>query len=496
MDNLTYINSNKYPIWCKENTFLLIAFIFTIIVVYIFPHLGVPQLTIKLIFLFLLLIILFSQNDIFWLSWFFIIYSNPGRLFSEGYAVDIYRLPMYRIGAGSAIGFEELFLIIYIIKALIKKDKHYFIFSNYFKFIIIYGIFTILYSFSINMNIDSLILSIRTIMRWIWILLIPEFIYDSDKLAKTFQLIAPFVFIATILLFYTHITGFYLHEILIGKYKEIRFVESTGLIRVFDSYSILMFGLVMALFYICSENQYFNKIYLNLIIVCSIINIFLSATRGWILGLIILLCSIFFMRGFKFIKQILLTLLMMGLIIISINIFYPSIINQISLSFERFKTVEYLFKGDPTMAGTMTRVTKVRPQLLSLFQQRPILGFGFSIDFFKNWNMHIGNESILFQGGIIGYSIWMIIFLLVCVKIYVYGQKPYVKYKIKNGSIVFILAMLAMFEEHSTSGQMWGFALYEYFKHLYLAWLLAAVNASLLSSIGNDYLSNEKYLIK
>jgi len=179
---------------------------------------------------------------------------------------------------------------------------------------------------------------------------------------------------------------------------------------------------------------------------------------------------------------------MMGLIIISINIFYPSIINQISLSFERFKTVEYLFKGDPTMAGTMTRVTKVRPQLLSLFQQRPILGFGFSIDFFKNWNMHIGNESILFQGGIIGYSIWMIIFLLVCIKIYVYGQKPYVKYKLKNGSIVFILAMLAIFEEHSTSGQMWGFALYEYYKNLYLAWLLAAVNALLLSSMGNDYL--------
>jgi len=491
MDNLTYINSKKYPIWCKENTFLLLSFIFTVIVVYIFPHFGVPQLIIKLIFLFLLLIIFFSKNDIFWLSWFFIICSNPGRLFSTGYAVDLYRLPMYRIGAGSAIAFDELFLIIYIIKAFIKKDKHYFIFGNYFIFIIIYGIFTILYSFSINMNIDSLILSIRTIMRWIWVLLIPEFIYDSDKLAKTFQLIAPFIFIATILLFYTHITGFYLHDILSGEYKITNLVTSTGLIRVFDSYSILMFGLVMALFYICSENQYFNRTYLNLLIVCSIINIFLSATRGWILGLIILLCSIFFMRGFKFIKQIIMALLIMGLIIFFVNMFYPSIINQISLSFERLKTIQYIFRGDPTAGGTLSRLTVRGPRLMALFRERPLLGFGFSIDFFKNWDMHLGNQAILFQGGIIGYLIWMIIFLLICLIIYVYGQKPYVKYKIKNGSMVFILAMLAIFEEHSTSGQMWGFALYEYYKHLYLAWLLAAINASLLSSMGNDYLSKK-----
>jgi hypothetical protein len=185
---------------------------------------------------------------------------------------------------------------------------------------------------------------------------------------------------------------------------------------------------------------------------------------------------------------------MMGLITLFINIFYPSIINQISLSFERLKTIEYFLKGDLTAGGTLSRITVRGPRLMALFRERPLLGFGFSIDFFKNWDMHLGNQAILFQGGIIGYLIWMIIFLLVCVKIYFYGQKPYVKYKIKNGSIVFILAMLAMFEEHSTSGQMWGFALYEYYKHLYLAWLLAAVNASLLSSMGNDYLS--KNLIK
>jgi len=116
-----------YPIWSRDNTKLLLAFIFTVIIVYIFPKLGVPQILIKLLFLLLLFIIFNSKNDIFWLSWFFIISDAPGRLFTLSSGGTIYRLPMYTLMSGISLGFNELFLIMYIIKYLSRKTKvfHY-----------------------------------------------------------------------------------------------------------------------------------------------------------------------------------------------------------------------------------------------------------------------------------------------------------------------------------------------------------------------------------
>ena len=117
--------SNKLSIWSKENTLFILTFLFTVVVVYILPHLGIPQLLIKVIFLLLLLAIFRSKNDVFWLSWFFVVINAPGRLFSIGYSSTIYRLPLYRLGSGAAIGFDELFLFIYLFMFLLKKDINY-----------------------------------------------------------------------------------------------------------------------------------------------------------------------------------------------------------------------------------------------------------------------------------------------------------------------------------------------------------------------------------
>ena len=482
MNNTT----SKLSIWSKENTLFLLSFLFTVVVVYILPHLGIPQLLIKVIFLLLLLAIFRSKNDVFWLSWFFVVINAPGRLFSIGYSSTIYRLPLYRLGSGAAIGFDELFLFIYLLKFLLKKDKNQNIFKRYWTFILIYGFITLFYSFGIGLSSGNVVTALRMIIPWFWILIIPEFISDSDKLAKAFELLAPFVFINFFIQIYTQITGQYLNDILSGEiwYGFLGSAEEE-LVRIVDGCAVSLFCMIMSLFYLCSEDKRFNRTYLNLIVVVYLIFIWMTATRGWIVASLILLSSIFFMRGFNFIKQFTSSLLIFILFIFSLRIIYPNFILQTSLAMERFKTLKFLIAGDPTAGGTLARISEYSPRVMAIFRESPVIGWGLSDRYISSWNIHVGNQTMLMQGGIIGYAIWIICYTLTSINIYFLSRNLIVKGIIKNGGIVFLIAMIAIFAIHSSSSQILGFNGVPLFFHYLLAFTIAAANATFISSLNN-----------
>jgi len=478
--------SNKLSIWSKENSLFLLTFLFTVVAIYIFPHLGIPQLLIKVIFLFLLLFVFRSKNDAFWLAWFFVVINAPGRLFSIGYSSTIYRLPLYRLGPGSAIGFDELFLLIYLLKFLLKKDKNINIFNRYWTFILIYGFITLFYSFGIGLSSENIVTAIRMIISWIWVLIIPEFISDTDKLAEAFKLLAPFVFINFFIQIYTQITGQYLNDILSGEqWFRILGSPEEELIRVFDGCAINLFCMIMSLFYLCSEDKRFNRTYLNLIVVVYLIFILLTATRGWIVASLILLSSIFFMRGFNYIKQLSSTVLILILFVFLLRIIYPSFILQASLSLERFKTLKFLLAGDPSAGGTLWRMTERGPRVMAVFKENPVIGWGLSDRYISSWDMHVGNQTMLMQGGIIGYAIWIICYALTLLNIYFLSRNSIVRSEIKKGGIVFLIAMIALFAIHSSSSQILGFNGVPLFFHYLLAFTIAAANATFISSLNN-----------
>ena len=477
---------NKLSIWSKENTLFLLTFVLSVVIVYIFPHLGIPQLLIKVIFLLLLLAIFRSKNDVFWLAWFFVVINAPGRLFTVGYRTTVYRLPLYSLGPGISTGFEELFLIVYLIKFLLKKDKNINIFKRYWTFILIYGFITLIYSFGIGLSSGNIVTAIRMIIPWFWVLILPEFISDSDKLAKAFKLLAPFVFINFFIQIYTQITGQYLNDILSGEIWY-RFLGSPEerLVRITEGFGFTLFCMIMSLFYLCSENQYFNKIYLNLIIMTSFLIIFISATRGWIVASLILLSSLFFMRGFNFLKQFTSTLIILIMLIFLIRIIYPPFILQTSLAFQRFTSLKYVIEGNPEVEPSLGRITVTGPKMMSLFRERPILGFGLSNDYIKNWDIHMGNQTMLMQGGIIGYAIWIICYAFNLLIIYLLSRNSLVRSKIGKGGIVFFLALIAIFAIHSSSSQILGFnGIPLYFQYL-LTFIIAAANATFISSLNN-----------
>ena len=477
---------NKLSIWSKENTLFLLTFLLAVVAVYIFPHLGIPQLLIKVIFLLLLFVVFRSKDDVFWLAWFFVVINAPGRLFSIGYSSTIYRLPLYRLGPGVAIGFEELFLIIYFLKFLLKKDKNQNIFKRYWTFILIYGFITLFYSFGIGLSSGNVVTAVRSIMPWFWVLILPEFISDSDKLAEAFKLLAPFVFINFLIQIYTQITGQYLNDILSGEiwYGFLGSAEEE-LVRISDGCAVNLFCMIMSLFYLCSEDKRFNRIYLNLLIVIYLIFILMTATRGWIVASLILLSSVFFMRGFNFIKQFTSTLLILILFIFLLRIIYPSFILQASLALERFKTLKFLIAGDPTAGGTLARISERSPRVMAVFRESPVIGWGLSDRYFRSWDGHVGNQTMLMQGGIIGYAIWIICYFLTLLNIYILNHNTIVRSDIKNGGIVFLMAMIAIFAIHSSSSQILGYNGNVLFFRYLLAFTIAAANTIFISSLNN-----------
>ena len=487
-----YINSKvkAYPIWSRDNSKLLLAFILTVIAVYIFPKLGIPQIIIKLSFLFLLLIIFYSKNDVFWLSWFFVISDAPGRLFTLTSGSTIYRLPMYTLMSGVSTGFTELFLIMYIIKFLSKKTKLS-LFNKYAKLIIIYGIFTIAYSFILGISQSALISSIRTILPWFWFLIIPEFISDPKRVEHLFQLLAPFAFIIFILSLQSQITGEYLHNILSGESAYGFLGEAElELVRVNQADYLLFVLVFFALFYLSLERKIFNNTYLNLIIIIGFITILLSATRGWIIALLILLSSVFFMKGYNLMKQFIRMLVMIGILIYIVQIFYPSFLFQISKSFERLDTLEALTEGDLTAGGTLARLTERGPRVMKEFKKSPIIGWGFSNHYFAYSDMHVGNQTMLLQGGIVGYTFWMVIILLIFYNIFIYGRLYYVKFSIGSGIYVILFALIATFAIHSSSTHMWGF--YGHSQATIFHWTYILMVANAYINYGKSYVNSNK----
>jgi len=490
MNNSIDSKVKAYPIWSRDNSKLLLAFILTVIAVYIFPKLGIPQIFIKLLFLFLLFIIFHSKDDVFWLSWFFVISDAPGRLLTLTSGSTIYRLPMYTLMSGISTGFTELFLIMYIIKFYSRKTKLS-LFNKYAKVIIIYGIFTIAYSFILGISQSNLISSIRTILPWFWLLILPAFISDPKSVEHLFQLLAPFVFICFILSIQSQITGEYLHNILSGEsvYGFLGEAE-TDIVRVNHAAHLLFILVFFALFYLSRERKIFNNTYLNLIIIIGFFTILLSATRGWIIALLILFSSVFFMKGYNLMKQFIRMCVIMGILIYTVQVIYPSFLFQISKSFERLSTLEALTEGDLTAGGTLGRLTERSPRVMKEFKKSPIIGWGFSNHYFAYGDMHVGNQSMLLQGGIVGFAFWMVIILLIFYNIFIYGRLYCVRLSIGSGIYVILFALIATFAIHSSSTHMWGF--YGHSQATIFHWTYILMVANAYINYGKSYVNSNK----
>lgn len=468
--------ATRYSLWSIENTRLAIAFVITVILVYWFPRLGIPVVVSRMTFLASLIMAFNSKDDCFWLSWFFLIMNAPGRLFSSSSGLTEFRLPLYNLGPGISLGFPELFLAVYLLKFFIRRRDSGFLFVKYFVFILAYGMLMLFYSMLLGTTSSNLIIAVRSIAPWAWVLLLPAVITDTEKLGRVFRMLAPFVFLTFIFTIYAQLSGNYIHNILAGE----SVLRSSGLaeeelIRITHAFPLSFFCMMMSLFYISYADKRYNWNYLNVILVVAGTMIFMSATRGWILAIFILLASVFFMGGSNLFKQSARVIVIFGLFFSIVGTIYPALFFQTTQALKRFLTLEQLAQGDITAGGTLMRITDRGPRIMAVFRESPVIGWGFSRTFFSHSDGHVGNQNMLMQGGILGYLAWMLPLILITRRVYTLSRMPRIRSLYGNGMLVFLLAILGSFVIHSSSMQMLGFIMLGQSSHLHWALIFTAV---------------------
>jgi hypothetical protein len=443
-------------IWDKETTQLYILFIICFISVYFLP--AVPT---RVLFAGFILYIFRTKKDYFWFVLFFILDDAPGKLFSLGGREQIMRLPIYSFGIGFSFGFQELFTIAYLLKAVFLKRRLDFVFSKEFKWFYFVGIALVFYSFMLGIDIKVSLTTFRALLPWSWIMIFPLFIRDKETMIKASRLLFPIVFLALASQIYTYFYGTYLDSTFSQSIVLTEDVAEEGTaVRSYSSGFILLFCIFQSTFYLLANNTSFKRSYLIILIFIASLSTLLTSTRGWIIALaVFFLGIILFIPNRLFSRMIIQFAVISFVLLMTLQFVFPVISTQIDNSILRLSTMEDLAKGDLTAGGTLARITDRSPVVMNEFWKSPVLGWGFTYIYYIYTDGHVGNQSILLNSGIIGFVILIILYIVIFFKIWKWSTNPSVVAQYGVSLRVFAIGMIAVFIIHSSSTQFWGYYL-------------------------------------
>lgn len=467
----------------KDTRILIILLIVSFVSVYFLP----AQLT-RIIFLIIIFAAYHTKYDYVYLLWFFIISDAPGRLFS-GSTFDAQRIPLYSLAPGISISFEEFFLILYIVKIIINaKIKYPFIFKKQFIVFYIIAGFYVVYGILLGAGASELIQTWRALIPWSLVLIVPAFIRDPETIKRLSLLLFPFVYINLISQLHSFTTGIPWDNMLRGV--EFRFnlaiTEQGQTVRASSGAWINLLAMTQALYYYFEEKNKISKNYLISIIIIAFISIFLSATRGWMIAFGIFIIGVFLLYGSgKQITKIFRFGLISILLLIILTSAFPQLDWQLRGATDRLRTVEQLAQGDITAGGTLGRLDKRGPRVLSKFYENPVFGWGFSKEYYRYRDGHIGHHNILLNTGIVGYLYLNILFIFFLYKItQLYIKNP----SVSKASLVYVLGLVSIFVIHSSSRAAWGFETAHGLNDgaiKFYAFLFAAVNVIYIQTKNN-----------
>lgn len=446
-------NGQRYTSLKDKDYILLTGLILvTLTSVYYFP-----SFLNRIIFLMILAAVYRTKCNYVYLVWFFIINNAPGRLFSAG-AFDAQRLPLYPVISGVSISFQELFILLYLFKYLSLKIKPEFIFKKEFSWYFLYGIFVVGYSFLLGMNFDDIVRTYRIFLSWSLVFIIPAYVRDRTILIRVCLLLFPIVFFALLSQIYSYYTGNYLDMYLRGYQSLFLEVSKEEAARSISAMFVTLFCVITALYFFSVYKSEINKNYLGIVCFTGCFTIFLTATRGWFIAISVLIVGCFFLSGLnkemrKWIRLILLATLVFWIA----NSQFSLIEKQVHGAFQRYTTINAFIQGDLTAEGTLKRLDVRGPKVMSKFWGSPVLGWGFSNDYYRYQDGHVGHHNILLNIGIVGYVFVNLIFIRFLVKIWHLSKNRMVKAYEGNAPLIFVLGLIVIYIIHSSSTQAWGY---------------------------------------
>jgi len=438
----------------KESIAFIVLFFLTVLVSYFTS--DMVQL---LYFLVLLLIFYFSKRDYFWLAFFSAVIFETGGFF------------VYDMFIGFGVVPVSLVILVstaFSIKGFLKYRKRIFLFQKQFLVWLWYMIFLL----GLGVLVYSLGSAGNTGYRWQFFLLsflvcipsifvIPRFFSDYNFLKLFTKLIFILVFI--------NLFGQILHlsignplflvfrpELSASGMQEIDFVET--LIRPVWGHWICFIALFLALYFFIREDKTFNRSFLILVIFANCISIFISATRGWFIAISSILILFFIVfSNFKKNKYLISAFLSLFILFIILLNFNPAFNAQVKLVSERLLTLELIVEGDLTAGGTSNRLTERSNEIMKAYRMHPVFGNGFSSQAFEANDQHVGNQNMLMEGGIVGYSINVFIWISMIILMYRFHSTSIFR-KSYNGEIkLLIIIFLGLFIIHSTSSAIYGY---------------------------------------
>ena len=421
-----------------------------------------------------------SGDDYIHLAVLFIIISDPGRIFTSR-TEDIISF------MGFGISLAELFSAVALVKLYNLRNISNNFFKNAYLIYFIYLLFLIVYGLLEGMSITGTEgygfgryrATIKLLLLIPLYFTIPNILYDKSTLIRFGKILFVFIIINFMLQLIWIITGIpvlgYLNPESLETYRSREFIRATY------GFFLSFITLTLSIYFIATRSL--DRRYMFAIMAVSVMVVIISGTRGWMLAyLFISIISFLLISQFNIFKIIRTFAVIFLIIILLIQVDFIRV--QLEKSFERFSTMEHILEGDPTSGGTVSRLTDRHEQVIIKFKERPIIGWGFSSTAHIAYDQHVGNQSMLMAGGVVGYILFLITIGIIIKKI-ILCKILYSTDDIDASNLyIFIICIGGLFIIHSSSTDLFSYLAptmgYHYVKIIFLAVFFSIVNAILV----------------
>lgn len=393
----------------KDLMAIIILFILSFYVVYF-----IPQIFSKLFFLFLLFLFLLSKKDYFWFAFFFILAQSPGYFFADFSGLSQYRLPLYTFLPGMSFTPLDLFVIVAILKAILKGKRTKLKLKKPLIFISFYIIFSFfITSFIFGTNVETLAWNLRWIFYYSIIISFSYLVTQKDEIYHFILLILPSIFFILFTQLYYVTTGIEFIDLFNPGYRGIALNTLTGELRPLVYWGILpFFSFVFALSLLENKDYKLSKVYLYFIIAISFLSIFLSATRQLFVMFLFTLASYILIsrKKVKFSVCIVFILFIIGAIIVSSDLISTEFLMQ--SSWGRTKQIFDIIRSGISSVDTgYQRLIIELPIILRVIKQNPFIGYGFSDITMSYYDNDFGCVNTILMFGIFGFSLFVYFFI-------------------------------------------------------------------------------------
>jgi len=448
-------NSLPYFPWLD---FLMLYGLFFILV-FVFYYLPYP---IRLITTFTLLFLFaISQRDYWWIALFFLIYTGPWGLFTEGTREATTGIPLLSFGPGLSFTFKQLFLIVALAKAIYFKRKVELIFKKQFIVLFIFFGLLILLALIYGSPIGIILDDLKSAVFWGFIFAYPALVRSRTHTYNFIHLILPTVILVFFdAVFFLSTGGQYIGEIIhtnisnlsLGFEVEIDY-ELNKRFGIPGWHAVLLgFIISLPLAQIDKKHSFFYYAIASMAFLIVII----SATRSWfVIFLLVLGYTLYRIKRFK-------TVLLLGTFF---TMFYFLFLPQFETSnimfggaFSRILTVfDITEEGSLSSQSIEYKVEGRLPQQLEYIAQNPLTGWGFTE---KRGDMDVGVFGQLVEMGLIGFSIFVWLWYSFLSVTRGLSKNRNLPYAYRNLFAILWIGMIGLLVSHFTTNQIFGITYY------------------------------------